>query len=259
MHLLALLVGCGPDPKCDPNTEDACTSLSSGDDDDTPDVGNAVDLDRFPPVVVETVPASGALSVTPGTTRVEAVFSRPMTPGSWSWVSVDGNFPVAGAASFLDDGTAVLDDVVLEPNTAYQLWLNDPFGAYSNFASEGGIPAVPYPLVFATSADPTLLAGSPAAVVASDPPAGTEGVDPALDRIEVTFGRDMDPDASGWTEDTARTFPALGPEGFVDARTAYVDVTLEPGTTYAVWVEGFVDTDGTAAAPWLLTFRTEEP
>ena len=45
-------------------------------------------------------------------------------------------------------------------------------------------------------------------------------------------------------------------QGLSDPRTAWVDVALERTTTYALRIEGFVDTDGVAVAPWLLTFRT---
>jgi hypothetical protein len=112
--------------------------------------------------------------------------------------------------------------------------------------------------VFATGADPALIADLPGAVVGSVPAAGEEDVDPALDVLTLTFSKDLAVEGE-LAQDARKTYPDIASVEIADARTAEVAVTLEPSTTYAVWVRGFVDTDGVAAAEWLLTFRTADP
>lgn len=243
----------------DSTVTDSADSATTDSDSTAPPVGNDVPLDGFPPVVIGTVPASGALSVDPSTSRIEATFSRPMRTDSWAWVQVDTHFPEATSASFVDPDTAQLEGVVLAADQGYQAWVNDPYGTYSSFVDLAGDVAVPYPIVFATGGDPGLLTGFPTAVVGSKPVAGTADVDPSLTRLEVTFGRDMDTASTGWLPPSAPTAPVVLGEGFSDPRTAWVDVALEPGTTYALWIDGFRDASGNPSTPWLLTFRTQEP
>src|SRR5262245_32548405 len=57
--------------------------------DPTDDVGNHVDLDRYPPVVIATVPRAGALDVDPALQQMSVLFSKPMLDESWSWVQID--------------------------------------------------------------------------------------------------------------------------------------------------------------------------
>lgn len=252
------------DAKCGPYTQEVdgqCVTggTSSSTTPSDAGVGNQVPLSRFPPAVLQTVPATGSILVDPLTTRVEVTFSRAMNQDSWSWVSVDDTFPDTDGASFVDADTAQLNIVGLQPDRVYQLWVNSPSGTYVGFMDRDGLSAVAYPIVFATGSDPALLNGTPAAVIASDPPPGATDVDPALTRLQVSFSRDMDEAYLGWEMETPRTFPVLLERGFSDPRTAWVDVALEPATTYALWAEGFVGADGAPAAPWLMTFRTADP
>jgi hypothetical protein len=73
----------------------------------------------------------------------------------------------------------------------------------------------------------------------------------------------MAADRFGWEFDAPRTFPETVGERFDDPRTAALEVVLEPGTTYAIWINatgsGFVATDGVPAATYLVSFRTAEP
>jgi hypothetical protein len=262
-YVLALsLGGCTHDgPACDENgscaagTTDTGTSSST-----TTTVGNDVSLDKYPPVVVRTVPVTGSLAVDPvTTTTMEVEFDRPMGPG-YAWWSIDENAPDNAGVAWVDSFTNALTGVVLADDLPYQLWINDPFGEgdYDKFTDEDGQAALEYPVVFATGSDPGLIAGMATSVTASTPAAGAEDVDPALDRLEVTFGKDMDPMEGGWLLDQAKTYPQIDETAFSDPRTMYADVVLEPSTTYAIWLDGFVDTDGNAAARWLLTFRTAD-
>ena len=57
--------------------------------------------------------------------------------------------------------------------------------------------------------------------------------------------------------------PVGEPRYLPDQRTCVVDVRLEPGRTYAVWLnteeaQGFRDRDGRPAVPYLLIFETED-
>lgn len=226
--------------------------------------GNDVDLASYPPVVISSTPASGDLGLPASTVDLDVRFSKPMQGGSWAWVQANYPFPETGEAEYVLPTEHVLHDVVVEADSAYVLWMNDPFGYYASFADDHGQPLLPYPYVIGSGAiDPALAATLPPAVVATDPVAGTDGVDPGTTRITVTFGEDMDPAGEAWIADAPRTTLPITTTGWDDARTAWADVTLTPGTTYAVWINAeddasFADTDGNAALPYLLTFRTAD-
>jgi hypothetical protein len=107
-----------------------------------------------PPVVIQTVPPSGAAEVDPALTELRATFSKPMQDGSWSWCRwADGkeeNFPrIAGSARYLEDGRTCVLPVKLQPGRTYALWLNHRDSARS-FKDTDGQAAVPYLLIFET-------------------------------------------------------------------------------------------------------------
>jgi serine/threonine protein kinase len=107
-----------------------------------------------PPVVIGTVPESGAAGVDPALTELQVTFSKPMQDDSWSWCRwADGNeenFPhITGSAHYLADGRTCMLPVKLEPGRTYALWLNRPDSARS-FRGADGQPAVPYLLIFET-------------------------------------------------------------------------------------------------------------
>ncbi len=228
-------------------------------------VGNNIDLDSFSPVVIRTSPVSGDISVDPATTRMEVEFNKPMSDQGWAWVQVNLPVPEIGEVSFESSTLNVAEGVVMEADTAYRIWLNDPYGQFNSFADRDGNFAIPYPMAFHTGdgTDYSVLDGLEAAVVASAPIPGEDGVDPALDRIEVTFSKDMDTEWWGWIPDSNKTKIEVLEEGWDGARTAWATVSLEPSTTYAVWINSrndgdFGDVRGTLSAPWLLTFRTAD-
>lgn len=254
-----LMYGCGWGTLC---STDTCIVLSEPDT-GTPPIGNQVRLDQYPPVVVSTSPASGSLGVDVALDRIEVTFSKPMQDQSWSWVDGGAPFPELGTVSYETETLHVADGVVLEPDVGYLAWLNSPYGTYTSFTDTEGRSALAWPLSFATSSDPAVLAAFPPAVVGTVPVAGTSDVDPTLDQIEVTFSKPMDPAFSSWTPDAPDTYPVVPASGFADGRTATLDVTLDPGTTYAIWINAadrprFRDTDGNLAPPYLLTFRTAD-
>lgn len=64
---------------------------------------------------------------------------------------------------------------------------------------------------------------------------------------------------------TKESFPTLNgdPKYLADKRTCVLPVKLEPGKTYAIWVNSarftnFKDADGNSAVPYLLVFRTKK-
>jgi murein DD-endopeptidase MepM/ murein hydrolase activator NlpD len=103
-----------------------------------------------PPVVVETIPASGAQNVPAGEIEIRVRFSKAMSDGSWSWCSTwEDSMPQAlGRPRFLDDGRTCVLKIRLEPGRTYGFWLNSD--SDKNFKDREGRPAVPYLLTFQT-------------------------------------------------------------------------------------------------------------
>jgi len=123
-------------------------------------------------------------------------------------------------------------------------------------------------LVFSASAwraeDVTVATALPV-VVKTVPQAGASDVDPDLKAIEVTFSKDMTDDSWSWSQLSDETFPKVDgkPKYEKDKRTCVLPVKLEPGKTYAIWLnsekfDGFKDADGRSAVPYLLVFETEK-
>ena len=103
-----------------------------------------------PPVVVDTVPATGDTEVDPSLTEIRVTFSKEMMDQSWSWSQTsDVTFPeTTGEPYYLADGKTCVLPVKLKPGTGYAIWLNsDKFG---NFKDEQGRSAVPHFLRFQT-------------------------------------------------------------------------------------------------------------
>jgi hypothetical protein len=103
-----------------------------------------------PPVVIQTVPESGADNVDPALTELRVTFSKPMQDGGWSWTILDAeNFPeTKGAPSYLADGCTCVLPVKLKPGQLYATWINS--AEHKNFTDTEGHPAMPYLLIFET-------------------------------------------------------------------------------------------------------------
>jgi RNA polymerase sigma-70 factor (ECF subfamily) len=147
------------------------------------------------------------------------------------------------------------------------------------FAGWGGAKAVPpvgAPALAVSTAVtvPTVAAAeqsvqdAPPVVVKTVPQAGADDVDPDIKEIRITFSKEM-MDKS-WSFSTATDFgadPDL-PEGAKivydkDKRTCVQPCKLEPGKTYAMWLNSakfgnFKDKDGRSAVPYLLVFQTKK-
>lgn len=116
-----------------------------------------------------------------------------------------------------------------------------------------------------TRADEVALKSAPPVVVKTTPEAGKGDVDPKLVEIKVTFSKDMQDGSWSWVKLSKESFPPLDgkPRYLADKRTCVLPVKLEPGKTYAIWVNSdnnrnFTDTENRPAVPYLLVFRTKQ-
>ncbi len=108
---------------------------------------------NMPPVVVETVPRSGAVDVDPALSIIRVTFSKDMmTENMWSWViHTKETFPeIAGDVGYLGDGRTAFATVRLQPGRTYAIWFNSPNYRHNAFRDLQNNPAVPYLLVFQT-------------------------------------------------------------------------------------------------------------
>jgi len=113
-------------------------------------------------------------------------------------------------------------------------------------------------------ADEVTLESVPPVVVKTAPVAGASDVDPKLTEIKVTFSKDMQDESWSWATLSKESFPKIDgkPKYLADKRTCVLPVKLEPGKTYAIWVNSekftnFKDADGHSAVPYLLVFKTK--
>ncbi len=109
------------------------------------------------------------------------------------------------------------------------------------------------------------LESVPPVVVKTVPAAGSDGVDPKLTEIKVTFSKDMEDGSWSWSTVSEDSFPKVDgkPKYLADKRTCVLPVKLEAGKTYAIWVnsdkfDSFKDAGGKSAVPYLLVFRTKK-
>ena len=109
-------------------------------------------VESMPPVVVKTVPESGAKDVAPGEMEIKVTYSKPMSDGSWSWSTAwqDSGPEMIGKPKYEADQKTCVVKVKLEPGKTYAYWLNS--NNFKNFRDKQGHPAVPYLLIFKTKA-----------------------------------------------------------------------------------------------------------
>lgn len=109
------------------------------------------------------------------------------------------------------------------------------------------------------------LESVPPVVIRTTPQAGDSKVDPTTAEVAVTFSKEMQADNWSWGTVSKETFPTLNgkPRYIANRRTCVLPVKLEPGKTYALWVNSdklgnFKDTEGRPALPYLLVFKTRK-
>jgi len=80
----------------------------------------------------------------------------------------------------------------------------------------------------------------------------------------VTFSKKMHDDSWSWSTASQESFPETTgkPKYAEDQRTCVLPVKLQPGKTYAIWVNSqkfrnFKDAAGHPAVPYLLVFKTK--
>ena len=117
----------------------------------------------------------------------------------------------------------------------------------------------------AARADDVTLASVPPVVVKTVPEAGSANVDPKLTEIKVTFSKDMQDGSWSWSTLTKESYPTTvgKPKYLADKRTCVLQMKLEPGKTYALWLnsnkfKNFKDADNHPAVPYLLVFQTKQ-
>jgi RNA polymerase sigma-70 factor (ECF subfamily) len=117
----------------------------------------------------------------------------------------------------------------------------------------------------AAPAQEVTLESVPPVVVRTVPEAGAGAVDPGVTEIRVTFSKEMLDGSWSWVTHSKESFPKVvgKPKYLADKRTAVLPVKLEPGKTYAIWINSekfgnFKDADGRSAVPYLLVFRTKK-
>ncbi len=128
-----------------------------------------------------------------------------------------------------------------------------------------GMAAVSLMALTATAGTPS-PAGFPPVVVKTLPAAGDRNVDPTTKEIRVTFSKDMlTHEMWSWVHANPAPFPKIVGEVryLKDKRTCILPVSLEPGTTYGMWINSqehtsFRDEYQKPAVPYLLVFTTRE-
>lgn len=120
-------------------------------------------------------------------------------------------------------------------------------------------------IVSAARADDVTLESVPPVVAKTVPEAGSGEVDPKLTEIKVTFSKNMQVGSWSWATLSKESFPQVEgkPKYLADKRTCVLPVKLEPGKTYAIWInsekfENFKDADGHPSVPYLLVFKTKK-
>ena len=111
----------------------------------------------------------------------------------------------------------------------------------------------------------TSVADLPPIAVKTVPQSGDLAVDPTLKEITVTFSKDMmTHEMWSWAQIDAASFPKLAgkPRFLSDKRTCVLPVHLEPGKSYAIWVNSgrfnsFRDLGNRPAVPYLIAFQTK--
>ena len=108
------------------------------------------------------------------------------------------------------------------------------------------------------------LREAPPVVVQTQPVAGQADLAAGPTEIRVTFSKPMRDGGWSWVQLSPETFPRLTgqPHFSADRRTCILPVALDPGKTYAIWLnrapayQNFVDADGHKAVDYLLVFAT---
>lgn len=107
------------------------------------------------------------------------------------------------------------------------------------------------------------MASVPPVVVKTTPQSGAKNVSTETAVITVTFSKEMKNGSWTWSTLGEENFPKTTgkPNYLADKKTCVLHVHLQPGKTYAIWVNSdrfhnFQDAAGHPAVPYLLVFQT---
>jgi len=110
-----------------------------------------------------------------------------------------------------------------------------------------------------------ILAEQPPVVVETFPASGARDVEPGETEIRVRFSKEMADGSWSWSTAWENSTPDFigQPHYEADGRTCVVKAKLEPGRTYAFWLNSekfhnFQDRAGQPAVPYLLIFQTQQ-
>ena len=110
------------------------------------------------------------------------------------------------------------------------------------------------------------IESAPPVVVKTVPESGTTGFDPKTTEIRVVFSKAMVNGSWSWNKVPEAPFPKTTgePRFEKDMRTCVLPVNLQPGKTYALWLNSpsggnFRDVSGHPAVSYLLIFKTRGP
>jgi tetratricopeptide (TPR) repeat protein len=208
--------------------------------------------------------------------------AAPQAPAAWYGLTrlylLEGKFDQAEswAQKLVDSGQA--DDLARQMLTAAQEkhlseGLRFRIEPPTTTNETGSTPAGPTSVnsVFASAAVESAadygqtVAGLPPVVVETWPVSGARDVEPGVAEIRVRFSKEMAD--GGWSWSTAwenSTPESIGkPRYEPDHRTCILKMKLEPGRTYAWWLnsdkfKNFTDLAGRPAVPYLLIFQTKQ-
>ena len=109
------------------------------------------------------------------------------------------------------------------------------------------------------------VAGLPPVVVETWPVSGARDVEPGMAEIRVRFSKEMADGSWSWSTAWENSTPEMvGQIHYeTDQRTCVLKAKLEPGRTYAWWLnsdkfKNFTDLAGRPAVPYLLIFQTKQ-
>ena len=104
----------------------------------------------------------------------------------------------------------------------------------------------------------------PPRVVSTFPENGSQGVDPSITEISVTFNEEMTDGNWSWVYEDKDSFPQMiGQAYYTDNNTKNVlPVKLKPDKEYVIWInsdkyKNFKNKKGISAFPFRFTFKTK--
>ena len=194
--------------------------------------------------------------------------AAPQAPAAWYGLTrlylLEGKFDQAArwAQDLIDSGQA--DDLVRQMLQAAQA---KQLSEGLRFRIERPLPDIRNTPVQNTSVEessPT-LSDQPPVPVETQPVSGARDVEPGEAEIRVRFSKEMMDESWSWSTVWENSTPDFigQPHYESDGRTCVVKARLEPGHTYAFWLNSgkflhFKDRDGRPAVPYLLIFQTQQ-